>query len=243
MRSARDPDIFTMISAFPQAAAVNPFECCSSNGTPRSCSTSSTSGATDPSGIVPALELSITSKAVCFASASANWLRQALPMHTKSTRVLPPFPVLPALFAIPRHFQKVFVHRGIRRKLGVKRRNQDILLPHQHRIAICFCEHLTALARFLDDRRANEHHLERMPIQLGRTAAHFARKLPAIRVARHGKLCPPERFLRRIPNVLRQQDRARTGGEQRPLLFRALLDRPIEPLFAQELQLRRAFAA
>ncbi len=92
------------MSAFSQAAALTAFECWSSQGTPRSSSTFSTSGAIEPSGDSPPLELSITSKAVCLASASANWLRHALPIHTKSTRVLRFFEIS---FPIPRHIEEV----------------------------------------------------------------------------------------------------------------------------------------
>src|SRR5713226_10162961 len=84
-RSMGCPDMLMTISAPSALASGRLFEYWPSAPAPRSLSTVSVGDAMKPSGESPALDGAITSLASARASASAIWLRQELPMHTKRT--------------------------------------------------------------------------------------------------------------------------------------------------------------
>jgi hypothetical protein len=81
------PVIFTMRSAAAIASDRSGFENCPSAEIPCSPRAASVCAVTSPYGTSPALEASITSEALCLATASAIWLLQAFPMHKNKTFV------------------------------------------------------------------------------------------------------------------------------------------------------------
>src|ERR1051326_7615039 len=97
----------------------------------------------------------------------------------------------------------------------MERGYQMLPLLHQDRIAVVSRQYLGALAVAPDHGGAYEHSLE---IPANRFALHLcnaAVELPSIRVPLHADVHQAERFLRRIRNLRRHQNRTRARAEDR----------------------------
>src|SRR5258708_7628631 len=102
------------------------------------------------------------------------------------------------------------------REFGMKRASHDLSLAHQQRIAAFADQHFHARSGADDLRRPNEHHLQRLLAQSRLLRSDGAVNLPSIGVAPYADIERAQRNLRRIFNVLRQQDGSRAGSERRP---------------------------
>src|SRR6266566_583080 len=127
-----------------------PFDHCPSSKIPFSARTSAVSGRMCPSGRDPALEARTLPRPRWFASASAIWLRQELPMQTKRTLMgrdgSPGIGSLSVLQFISfsvrgseflpqwlKFLQEVAMNRLVFRELGMERRREQLPLLDQDR--------------------------------------------------------------------------------------------------------------
>src|SRR5712692_8805731 len=234
--------MLTINSAASQSAGMSAFEYWPSARTPRSASTCKVGFTISPSAAIPALEGAITSEAACRAMASAIWLRQEFPTHTNKT-----FTRLRLARAIlwpaARQLQEVFVHGGVRGQLGMKRGRQHASLPHQHRPALGLRKHFDPAAHLLNDRGADENHLERRVFQLRGSRTHLAGYLPAVGVARDHQVGQRQGRLRGVAHLARQQDGARTSAEEDAAAGGQRADGFLQAFFGEEFELRGALAA
>jgi len=133
--------------------------------------------------------------------------------------------------------------RGVRCKFGMKRRYQDAALSRQYGLALRGGEDLHIRTGAVDDRRTDEHHLQGRGRQFCGFMADIAEDLAAVCVANHRNVGEPERRLRRVAHLLRQQNRTSASREDRSAARGVLTQSCVEAFLGEELPLRRAFAA
>src|ERR1700730_7247169 len=129
------------------------------------------------------------------------------------------------------------------REFGVKSRSQNARLLHQGGLARVFGKHFHIGTDALENWSANKNHLHRLRLQLGGSADHIAVHLPPVPVAQHGHVQQAERFLPRILHFRGEQNRAGTSAQNGFVLSRRFIDRVVQTLSLQELQLRGSLAA
>ena len=125
----------------------------------------------------------------------------------------------------------------------VKGRSKDMAVLHENGLPFMPGENRDSRANFFDDRRANENHLERLFLERARLAENVAGELTAVAVSEDGHAQELQRILRRILNLIRQENGAGTGAEDRASRIGEFADGIVEALLLQELELRGAFAA
>src|SRR5437763_1887459 len=124
----------------------------------------------------------------------------------------------------------------------MKRRRDYVFSLHQGGPAFVLSEYLDTLTRPLDNRGADEDHLQRLVFEGGGATDDVAVHLPAVSVAQDGDIEQAERFLLRIFYLFGQQDCARAGAEDSLVGCHEFSDGLVESLFLQELQLSGALA-
>src|SRR5919202_1555583 len=109
---------------------------------------------------------------------------------------------------LPHELQELLVHPRVVRQLRVERRDEDPPVAREHRAPIVLGEHLDSRADLLDPRRADEHGLERLPLELELRLE--ACDLPPVGVAPNADVGEPE-------VVTPDEDHPGARAEDRPL--------------------------
>ena len=102
-------------------------------------------------------------------------------------------------------FQKIFVHRSVRSQLRMKSSSQQSSLLHDCRFSRMFSQNFNPRPGALDDRPANENHLQRFILQRRLGRKNIARNLPPVAIAQNRHVQQSQRFLLRILHVGSQQ--------------------------------------
>src|SRR5579859_1574121 len=124
----------------------------------------------------------------------------------------------------------------------MKRRRDHTPLLNKHRLSIALGKHFDIFAHCLDNRRANEHHLERLLAHFRRQQKHIARELPSVRVPHDRDIHQSQRRLRRSFHFARQNDRTCASPKKRAAVRRHFSNCLVKPRLCQHLHVRRTFA-
>jgi len=129
-------------------------------------------------------------------------------------------------------------------QLGMEGGCEQTPLLDQHRQAAGAAEYPNALAHAADDGGANEHHFHRPVRQFRAFApAHRAIDLAAVSVALHGDVHQPQPVLRRVHDVLRQQNGSGAGSEDRLARSGEVPDGSVHAFVGENVEHGRALTA
>src|ERR1700676_294960 len=145
--------------------------------------------------------------------------------------------------AIQGERKELAVHGGIVGKFGMERRSHDASLLHQRGLAGVFGQHFDSWRHTVNDRPADEHHLQRFALELARSEEDITRELAPVSVPQNRHIKNPQRVLRRVFHVRGQQNGSGAGAEDGVAVSGKFLDGHSKPFFLEELQLRSRFAA
>ena len=126
------------------------------------------------------------------------------------------------------------------RQLRVKRRGQDIFLPHQHGTIVFARQHFDLWSELFEAGCAYENHFQEIPAERGSLVDDVAIELSAVGVAPDGDVEDTEPALRRIEDVARQQDGACAGPKRGFHLHE--IEQLLETFFTEQVQERGGFA-
>jgi hypothetical protein len=135
------------------------------------------------------------------------------------------------------------MHGRVAGELGMKCGHEYAAITHEHRPFAFTRKHFYFWAGFLDPRRANENHLQRLGLQFRWSAAYFARQLPPIGIPRDDQVREPQRLLRGSAHLAREQNRTGASAEERRAARVEGTQSCLEPFFLQKLQHGGALAA
>jgi len=133
--------------------------------------------------------------------------------------------------------QEVLVDRWIGREFRVKCSRENTAILDQDGSPLVFSENCNSLSNFLDDRAADEDHLERLFGERARAEEHIASELAAIAIAENGHVEEVEGILRGILDLRGEKNRARACAED-GVVFREFAYGVVQTLFLEKLQLR-----
>jgi len=132
---------------------------------------------------------------------------------------------------------------SVRGEFGVEGGGEDVIFLDEGGLAFVLGEDGDVGSNFFDDRAANENHFERIFLQSGAAEENVAGELAAIPVAKDGHVEELERVLRRILDLVGEEDRSGTGAKDSAAFAGKIANGVVETFFLEELELRGAFAA